>query len=325
MGMDWSIPSYNRLPDPLFEFPVDDFSLPVIDLPAEIFLSPPLHGKGIRIYALLGFMAPPGNIKRIPAGYTIDRLLHANLLKPGGSLCDSTSGNWGVSIAFCGKRYGLQVSMIVSDTVPEGKLLPMRRQGAIVLRESEAVSKVGLAASPGCMDLARIYAEKLEMFYLNQYGNPLNPESYEVLVAPHLWEGINGKAKLLVSAVGTRGTQVGLGRYFKEREPDFQIVSTFPYLGQEIEGTRDERRLKEVDQPDIADMRDPIDHRVAKAVSAFLNEKGIPAGPSSGAALGSLDHYLLNRVVAGTLDALRSDDGTIGTILSFADTLYPYS
>jgi len=323
--MDWTIPSYNRLPDPLIEFSVDDFSLPVIDLPAEIFLSPPLHDKHIRIYALLGFMAPPGNIKRIPAGYTIDRLIERGELKPGDGVCDSTSGNWGVSIAYCAKRYDLRAFFIVSNKVPDAKLLPIKRQGATILKESEATKELGLDESPGCMELARLYAEKFNLFYFNQYGNPLNPESYRVLVAPHLWQGIDGQAKLYVSAIGTRGTQTGLGGYFKEQDKDFQIVSTFPYLGQEIDGTRDERRLKEVTQPDIADYRDPIDHRVARAVSAFLNENGIPAGPSSGAALGSLDHYLLNRVVAGTLDELRSENGSIGTILTFADTLYPYS
>ena len=323
--MDWTQPAYNRLPDPLFEFPVDDFSLPVIELPAEIFLSSPLHGKQIRIYALLGFMAPPGNIKRIPAGYTIEKLIERGELKPEDGVIDSSSGNWGVSVAFYGKRYNLRVIIVVSDKVPEGKLLPIRRQGATILKESEAVKALGLENSPGCMELARLYAEKHGLNYLNQYGNPLNPESYEVLVAPHLYEGTNGNISLLVSATGTRGTQLGLGRYFKKQNKTFQIVSTFPYLGQEIEGTRDERRLKEVNQPDIADYRDPIDHRVARAASAFLNEKGIPAGPSSGAALGSLEHYLLQRVVAGTLDELRSPDGTIGAVLTFADTLYPYS
>lgn len=323
--MDWTIPSYSRLPDPLIEFEVDDFSLPVIELPAETFLSPPLHGKKIRIYALLGFMAPPGNIKRIPAGYTIDTLIERGELKPGDGVCDSTSGNWGVSVAYCAKKYDLRAFIIVSDKVPDGKLLPIKRQGGTLLKESEATKVLGLERSPGCLELARLYAQKFDLLYFNQYDNPLNPESYRVLVAPRLWEGIDGNAKLYVSAIGTRGTQAGLGGYFKEQDKDFQIVSTFPYLGQEIEGTRDERRLKEVTQPDIADYRDPIDHRVARAVSAFLNENGIPAGPSSGAALGSLDHYLLNRLVAGTLDELRSANGSIGTILTFADTLYPYS
>ena len=287
--MDWTIPSYNRLPDPLIELSVDDFSLPVIELPAETFLSPPLHGKHIRIYALLGFMAPPGNIKRIPAGYTIDRLIESGELKPGDGVCDSTSGNWGVSVAFCAKRYDLRAFFIVSNKVPDAKLLPIKRQGATILKESEAMKELGLEKSPGCIELARLYATKFKLF------------------------------------IGTRGTQAGLGGYFKEQDKDFQIVSTFPYLGQGIDGTRDQRRLKEVTQPDIADYQDPIDHRVARAVSAFLNENGIPAGPSSGAALGSLDHYLLNRVVAGTLDELRSENGSIGTILTFADTLYPYS
>lgn len=324
--MDWNIPCYNRLPDPLFEIGIDDFSVPVIELPEQL-LSSRLQGQGIRMHVLLGFMAPPGNIKRIPAGYMIAKAIESGRIEPGGALVEPTSGNMGVSLAFCAKKYDIGVIAIVSDKLAEGKFRPLLRHGAEVVRESEAARYLDLPSSPGSIGLAELYARKTGAVFLNQYGNSWNPQSYEELVAPQLWERFGDRVSLFVSAIGSTGTLVGLGGYFKARNARFQVVATMPYLGQEIEGTRDEERLRQVthDWRTVATAVDPIDELVARRVSALLNESGIPAGPSSGAALRSADHYLLQRMADRTIDELRNADGTVGVILPFADTLYPYA
>jgi cysteine synthase len=324
--LDWNIPCYNRLPDPLFEIAIDDFHVPVIELPQQL-LSARLQGQGIRMHVLLGFMAPPGNIKRIPAGYMIAKAIASGRVAPGGTLVEPTSGNMGVSLAYCAKKYDIRVITIVSDKLAEGKFRPLLRHGAEVVRESEAARYLDLPSSPGSIGLAEMYARQTGAVFLNQYGNSWNPQSYEELAAPQLWERIGDRVGLLVSAIGSTGTLVGLGRYFKARNARFEVVATMPYLGQEIEGTRDEERLRQVthDWREVATAVDPIDELVARRVSALLNESGIPAGPSSGAALRSADHYLLQRMADRTLDELRNADGTIGVILPFADTLYPYA
>jgi cysteine synthase B len=323
--VDWNIPCYGRLPDPLFDIPIDDYSVPVIEIPEEV-LSKRLRGQRIRMYALLGFVAPPGNIKRIPAGYMIARAVAAGLLKSGDTLVEPTSGNMGVSLAFCARQYGVETVAIVSDALPSGKLLPLRRHGAKIVRESEARALFGINESCGSVALAKAYAENTGGMFLNQYANAWNPLSYAELVAPRLWDGIGGCASLFVSAVGSTGTLIGLGGYFRRHAPDIVIVATMPYLGQSIDGTRDAERLREIghDWRSLATVVEPIDERTARAFSNVLNENGIPGGPSSGAAFGSAEHCLLNMLGDCGLDGLRSPDGTIGVILPFADTLYPY-
>lgn len=323
--MDWNVPCYCRLPDPVLEIAIDDFSVPVIRLPEEV-LARRLRGQGIRIHALLGFVAPPGNIKRIPAGYMLERAMVSGLLKRGDTLVEPTSGNMGVSLAFCARKYGVAVEAMVCDGLLAGKMLPLQRHGARVLKESDVLARLGLAHSPGSVELARRYAESVGAVFLNQYANAWNPESYGTLVAPPLWEGLDGNIAMFVSAVGSTGTLVGLGRFLKSRNPAIEIVATMPYLGQRIDGTRDPERLKEIghDWMKLDPVVEPIDERTARAMSNLLNENGIPGGPSSGAALGSAEHCLLNKLADGTLDALRGRDGTIGVVVPFADTLYPY-
>lgn len=323
--MDWNIPCYCRLPDPVLEIPIDDFHVPVIRLPEEV-LSRRLRGQNIHIYALLGFVAPPGNIKRIPAGYMLERAVATGLLKPGDTLVEPTSGNMGVSLAYCAKKYDVSVIAIVADTMPAGKLLPLQRHGARIVKESEALAHLGLAKSSGSVELGRRYAEEIGAVFLNQYGNAWNPESYAVLVAPALWKGLDGNIAMFVASVGSTGTLLGIGGFLKTKNPGIEIIATMPYLGQSIDGTRDFERLKEIshDWQTLDPVVEPIDERTARATSNLLNESGIPGGPSSGAALGSAEHALLNKLGNGTLDRMRGPDGTVGVVVPFSDTLYPY-
>jgi len=120
-------------PDPAFEIQVEDFRIPVLELPRE-FIPPPVRDRQIRIYALAGYHTPTGNIKYIPASYMLRRASETGLCQRGQTVVEATSGNFGDSLAFCARRYGVRVAAIVSDKLPEGKLLALRRQGTQILK-----------------------------------------------------------------------------------------------------------------------------------------------------------------------------------------------
>ena len=318
--MDWHKlpPCYLRLPDPAFEIEVGGIQIPVILIPEEL-LSKPLRGKGIKIYALLGFMTPTGNIKWIPARYMIRKAMNTGLLGRKGILVEPTSGNMGLSLAYCAMEHEIIVYAVISDNLPPGKIKPLERYGAQVIKESKALELLGLSTSPGSVVISKMLAERLGGLFMNQYDNPWNPESYAAEVAPQLWQGTGCDARVSLFAVGSTGGMLGIGGYFKAQDPSHQIIATMPYPGQEIDGTRDIKRLEAVTHKwkSLPDLIDPVDHLVARARSAQLNEFGIPGGPSAGATLGSLDHYLLMRAASGTLDELRGRDGSVTSIHHF--------
>lgn len=325
--MDWTNPSYSRLPDPLFEIGIYDFSVPVIAFPEE-YLSKRLRGRRIKLYILLGFAAQPGNIKRIPAEYMLRQALQSGLIKEGGTLVEPTSGNMGASLAFAAKPHNIKVVTIVSDSLGEGKLRPLSRHGATVLKESVAAGRdLGLPVVPNSIQIAELYAKKFGCVFLNQYHNPWNPQSYADLVAPKLYEMLAGRVDMLVASIGSSGTLLGLGGYLKSMNPRLKIVATMPYLGQSIDGTRDLERLRQVtlNWRSLNPLVEQIDEITAKAVSAELNVQGIPAGPSSGAAFKTAEHVLLSMLADETIDTLRGEDGNISVVIPFADTLYPYA
>jgi cysteine synthase len=300
--------------------------IPVILVPEEL-LSKSLRGQRIKIYALLGFMTPTGNIKWIPARHMIHKAIETGLVAFGGALVEPTSGNMGLSLAYCAMEHDITVHAVVSDNLPQGKITPLLRYGANVIKESEAVKMLGLHVSPGSIELSRLLAAKIPAVFMNQYAHPWNPESYTELIAPQLWKGTGGEASVSLFAVGSTGGMLGLGGYFKMQNPRHRVIATMPYPGQEIDGTRDAKRLESVTQPwkNLPDLIDPVDQIVARARSAELNEYGIPGGPSAGATLGSLDHYLLMQFASGKLDSMRDSSGDVCAIITFADTLYPYA
>jgi cysteine synthase B len=323
--MDRTMPPFNMEPDPAFEIGVEDFRIPVLELPPE-FIPAPVRDRKIRIYALAGYHTPTGNIKYIPASHMLKRATETGLCRRGQTVIEATSGNFGDSLAFCAKRYGLTVAAVVSDKLPEGKLLALRRQGTQILKEGELTRSLNLNRPVPAIELASLYAKKIGGVHLNQYANPWNPESYATLIAPELWRQTGGRASIFVSAIGTTGTMMGLGGYFKRQNPRLRVIATMPYLDQNIDGTRDSRRLKEIGflWQDLADHKRRLDARVAQAVSIELHRAGIHAGPSSGAALATLSHYLLELAETDGLDDLCDQAGSIVAITTFADTLFPY-
>ena len=65
-------------------------------------------------------------------------------------------------------------------------------------------------------------------FKPDQYSNMANPEAHYRMTGPEIWEQTGGELDALVISVGTGGTISGVGRYFKERNPDVLIVGADP-------------------------------------------------------------------------------------------------
>ena len=119
---------------------------------------------------------------------------------------------------------------------------------------------------------------------------------------------------------GASGGDKGTTRLASMTYPTGQVTNSSYF------STTYDERLQEIshDWKTLGPVIEPIDERTARAISNLLNESGIPGGPSSGAALGSAEHALLNKLGNGTLDRMRGADGTVGVVVPFSDTLYPY-
>jgi cysteine synthase A len=77
-----------------------------------------------------------------------------------------------------------------------------------------------------------------------QFNNPANPEIHRKTTAEEIWSDTEGKADILVSAVGTGGTITGVSEVIKSRKPSFKSFAVEPKDSPVITQTRNGEPVK---------------------------------------------------------------------------------
>jgi cysteine synthase A len=77
-----------------------------------------------------------------------------------------------------------------------------------------------------------------------QFNNPANPEIHRRTTAEEIWADTNGKADILVSAVGTGGTLTGVAEVIKSRKKSFRGIAVEPKDSPVITQTRNGEPVK---------------------------------------------------------------------------------
>ena len=80
---------------------------------------------------------PGGSIKDRPANYIIMEAERRGLLKPGGTIIESSSGNFGVSLAMIGAAKGYRIIILVDPKTTETNLALLKCFGAEVIVVTE--------------------------------------------------------------------------------------------------------------------------------------------------------------------------------------------
>jgi len=172
-----------------------------------------------------------------------------------------------------------------------------------------------LTPKAGSMELARDTAEKLRDegrgIILDQFANPDNPLAHYEGTAPEIWRDTQGKVTHFVSSMGTTGTIMGCSRFFKEKNPNIQIVGAQPEEGSQIPGIRKwpEAYLPKIYSAQNVDRIEYVGQQAAEDMTRRLAcEEGIFCGISSGGAL-SIALRLSRQVQNATIVFIVCDRG----------------
>lgn len=224
---------------------------------------------------------PAGSVKDRPAMSMIRRAEERGDIKPGDTLIEATSGNTGIALAMAAAIRGYKIILLMPENLSVERRQNMAAYGAEII----------LTPKTGGMEYARDLAEQMKNegkgIILDQFANADNSRAHYESTGPEIWRDTNGQVTHFVSAMGTTGTIMGVGRYLKEQNPAVSIIGVQPEEGSQIPGIR---KWPEAYMPKIFDKSrvDEIElvsqgfaERMARQLAA---EEGIFCGVSAAGA-----------------------------------------
>ncbi len=249
---------------------------PLVGLPR---LSP---SPEVRIWAKLEDQNPTGSIKDRAALKMVEEAEKDGTLRPGCTILEPTSGNTGISLAMAAKLRGYRLVCVMPENTSEERRQLLRMWGA------EIVSSPAAGGSNEAVRVAKqIAAEHPDWVMLYQYGNPANALAHYEGTGPEILADLP-EVTHFVAGLGTTGTLMGVGRFFRDHKPEVRIVAAEPRYGELVYGLRnlDEGFVPELYDETLIDARFSVGPRDAvRRVRELLESEGIFAGISTGAIL----------------------------------------
>lgn len=243
-----------------------------------------------KVLAKLEYFNPAGSVKDRVARAIIDDAESKNLLKDGATIIEATSGNTGIGLACVGCARGYKVVIVMPETMSvERRKLMLAYGASLVLTD-------GAKGMKGAIDKANELHEQIEGSILaGQFVNSANPKAHYETTAPEIWRDTDGNVDVFVAGVGTGGTITGVGRYFKEKNPNVKIVAVEPFsspvLSKGVSGAHKIQGIGAGFVPKVLDTSVYDEVIAVKDEDAFETarevgkKEGVLVGISSGAAL----------------------------------------
>ncbi|MCA9984965.1 MAG: cystathionine beta-synthase [Anaerolineales bacterium] len=179
-----------------------------------------------QMLAKVEFFNPGGSVKDRIGPAIIEDAERRGVLKPGGTIVESTSGNTGVGLAIAAAAKGYKCIFVMPDKMSQEKILLLRAFGARVVVTPTAVEPEDPRSYYSVAK--RLVEETPGAILANQYHNPVNPQAHFETTGPEIWAQTAGKVTHFVAGMGTGGTISGTGRFLKSQNPRVKVVGVDP-------------------------------------------------------------------------------------------------
>lgn len=234
---------------------------------------------------------PGGSIKDRPALFIVTEAEKRGLLKPGGTIIESSSGNFGISLAMIGAAKGYRVIILVDPKTTATNLALLKCFGAEVVVVTEQDDSGSYHKTR--ISLANKLADEIpDAFRPDQCFNLLNSTAHYQGTAREIFADCPDNIAAIVAAVSTGGQLGGISRYTKTYRPDVKVIGV-DAVGSSIFGGESHSYLIpgsglawtpcNVAVENIDSVYKVTDEAAFVAARCFTRNEGILMGPSSGA------------------------------------------
>ena len=260
---------------------------------------------------------PGGSIKDRPALYIIEQAEKLGLLKPGGTIIESSSGNFGISLAMIGAVKGYHVIILVDPKTTSTNLALLKSFGAeviVVTQQDDSGSYHKTRIS-----LANQMAREIKnSFRPDQCFNVLNRQAHYKNTAQEILDDCNNEIDMIITAVSTGGQLGGISKYIKEHMPSVKIVGVDAEGSAIFGGEAHAYRIPGVGlgwtpsnlDLSLVDCAYKVDDELAFITArALARHEGILTGPSSGACVAVALKYAQTMGADARIVCIGADGG----------------
>lgn len=245
----------------------------------------------LTVIAKLELLNPGGSVKDRPARYIVEEGLRSGSISSHTPLIESSSGNLGIALAMIARAYGLDFTCVVDPNIARANLSVLRSLGARIDLVKERDEHGGFLGTR-VRRVQELLRQVPGSVWINQYANQLNWRAHYEGEGAEVIREIGRPIDVLVAAVSTSGTILGLARRLREANPRLHVVAV-DAVGSVIFGAQPgPRELPGMGASRVPELlcRDEIDEVIhvddrgsVQGCRALTAHEGIFAGASSGA------------------------------------------
>ena len=174
------------------------------------------------LFAKLEYNNFSGSIKDRAANNILYKAIHEGKINPGTMIVESSSGNFGISVALHCKRLGLDFTVVVDPCINNVNLKILKLCATNVIMVDEPDHTGGYLLNR-IKKVKEILATNDNCFWTNQYHNENNYKGYAEL-AYEINKSFTRLDYLFV-ATSTCGTITGLSKFVKKHFPNVVVVA----------------------------------------------------------------------------------------------------
>jgi cysteine synthase len=245
---------------------------------------------GTTVWSKLELQLPSGSTKDRIAARILLQAARDGRLTPRTLVMEASSGSTSISFAMLCAQLGLRFCAVMPEGVSRERLRIIERYGGTwqLTPKDDGV--------PGSVAVVRRrLAEDDDVFWPDQFANPLNAAAHAEVTGPQLVRQVQdagGRIDGFVAAVGTGGTLMGIGRAIRAAYPH-AVIARVRVAGMAadaeqggvpcgIPGVVD--CMSELLDPSALGLADDLEVSFddAMATTRELCGRGLPVGPSSG-------------------------------------------
>lgn len=185
------------------------------------------RGRSCTIFAKCEYLNMTGSIKDRMALEIFRSAYASGSIRPGDTVAEATSGNTGISFAAIGSALGHPVTIFMPDWMSIERTQLISRYGAHIVPVSRDQGGF-LGSIRMSEDLA---ASREDVFLPCQFSNKANVEAHRKGTAREIWNQLQRQSlrpDAFVAGVGTGGTVMGVGKFMREKDPNFRVHPVEP-------------------------------------------------------------------------------------------------